>query len=114
MKKTAVLISIVFCVTAFLGCQPSQNSKLAGNWICKQTDDRLVLMKDHSGALDSMGMHFPCRWSVSGPNITIESTVKMMGGSRLALTGTFDGRNIVAQDAIMHNKYVFERVSQKK
>lgn len=49
-----------------------------------------------------MGFHYPGAWTLS------QSASKIEAG-QIVLNGGFDGKNIEAEEAIMHNKYTFEK-----
>lgn len=103
MKKAALLM-FVFALTIPC-CTSSQDTRLIGKYVCRATGDVMELSKDHTGTVDSMGFHYTGKWSASKSEIRIEA-------GPVVLTGSFDGRNIAAEDAVMHNKYTFERVAE--
>ncbi len=108
MKRATLLMLLLFCLlTAVLGCAHSQESRIIGKWECKVTGDRIELLKDHTCTVDSMGFHYPGKWTLSKSDIKVEA-------GQIVLNGSFDGKNIAVVDALMHNKYTFEKVVKIK
>jgi hypothetical protein len=54
-----------------------------------------------------MGFEYPGTWTVSKSDIRIEA-------GQVEMKGSFDGKDIVAEDAVMHNRYVYEKVVETK
>lgn len=54
-----------------------------------------------------MGFQYSGRWIMSKSDITVEA-------GQIVLKGSFDGKNITVEDAVMHNKYTFEKVVETK
>jgi hypothetical protein len=107
MKKAATQILLLCYVSTFLGCASSQESNLIGKWICKTSGDRMQLSKDRTCTISSMGFEYSGTWTVSKSDIRIEA-------GQVEMKGSFDGKDIVAEDAVMHNKYVYEKVGETK
>jgi hypothetical protein len=108
VKKATSLMLLLSCLLlAVLGCSHSQEPKILGKWVCKMTDDRIELLKDHTCTVDSMGLHYPGKWTLSGSSIKVEA-------GQIVLNGSFDGNNIEVVEAIMHSKYTFEKVVKPK
>jgi hypothetical protein len=107
MKRAASIALLILCLSTIIGCAPSQDSKIAGKWVCKKSGDMMKLSADHTCVVYSLGFKLVGKWTMSKSDIKIEA-------GQIVLTGTFDGKNIVAEDAIMHFKYVFEKLSGKK
>ena len=107
MKKAVVQFLLFLCLSVVFGCASSQESRLIGKWVCKASDDRMELLGNHTCTVYSMGFQYMGTWAVSKSDIKIETREIVMNGS-------FDGKNIVAEDAIMHNKYVFEKAVETK
>ena len=105
MRKAVCRILVSFCLLTVLGCA-SQESKIVGTWVCKSSNDRMELLANHTCTISSMGFQYPGKWTVAEGGIRIDA-------GQVVMTGSFDGKNIVAEDAIMHNKYVYERVAPK-
>src|SRR5574337_701307 len=103
VKRARSLILMLFCVLTVLGCTSSQEPKIIGKWVCKVTGDRMELSADHTCMVYSIGFHYMGRWTVSKSDIKVEA-------GQIVLKGSFDGKSIVAEDALMHNKYTFEKV----
>jgi len=103
VKKAALLILLLFYVLIVPGCGSSQETKIMGKWVCKSSDDRMELSEDHTCTVSSMGIQYPGRWTVSKSDIKVEA-------GQIVLKGSFDGKNIIAEDAVMHSKYTFEKV----
>ncbi len=106
MKRAASLV-LLFYVLTILGCASSQETKITGKWVCKTTGDKMELAEDHTCMVYSMGFHYSGRWSVSKSGIKIEA-------GQIVLKGSFDGKNIVAEETVMHGKYTFEKVVETK
>jgi hypothetical protein len=107
VKKKAFQILLPFCLAMLLGCTNSQESRVVGKWACKASGDRMELLENHTCTVSSMGIQYPGRWTVS------ESGIKIDAG-QVVMKGSLDGKNIVAEDTIMHNKYVYEKLSETK
>lgn len=107
MKRYVSLILLFFYAVTALGCAVSEEPKIIGKWVCKTTGDRMELSKGHACTLDSMGFHYSCTWTVSKSDIKVEA-------GQIVLKGSFDGNNIVVEDAVMHSKYIFEKVAETK
>jgi hypothetical protein len=107
MIRAAWQILLTFCLLTFLGCASSQESGLIGKWVCKASGDRMELLADHTCTVSSMGFQYPGKWTVSKSDIKIEA-------GQVEMKGNFDGKNIITEDAIMHNKYVYEKVVASK
>lgn len=103
MKKKAFQVLVACCLLTLLGCASQQESRVIGKWVCKASGDRIELAKNHTCTVSSMGFQYAGKWAVSESGITIEA-------DQVVMKGSFDGKNIVAEDAIMHNKYVYEKV----
>ncbi len=58
------------------------------------------IIEGHSCVVDSMGFHYSGQWSVSKSEVKVEA-------GQIALKGSFDGKNLVVEDANMHTKYTF-------
>lgn len=105
MRKAAGRILVSLWLLTVLGCA-SQESKIVGTWVCKSSNDRMELLANHTCTISSMGFQYPGKWTVAEGGIRVDA-------GQVVMTGSFDGKNIVAEDAIMHNKYVYERVAPK-
>jgi hypothetical protein len=101
VKKAASLI-LLFCALT-LGCTSLQESKIAGRWVCRKTGDTMQLLEDHSCMIYSIGAHYQGRWSVSKSSIEIDA-------GPIVLKGSFDGKNIAAEEIVMHGKFIFEKI----
>jgi len=107
MAKKTIPLMLLFCLLAALACAHSQGSKIVGKWACKATGDRIELLEDRTCTVDSMGFQYPGKWTLS------QSDIKVVAG-QIVLKGSFDGKNIIVEDAIMHNKYTFDKVLETK
>jgi hypothetical protein len=54
-----------------------------------------------------MGFQYSGKWTLSKSDMKVEA-------GQIVLRGSFDGKKITVEDAIMHNKYVFEKVVETK
>jgi len=108
MKNTVLLILLVVCLATLFGCTASQQeSKIAGKWLCKASGDRMDLLGNHTCTVYSMGFQYTGKWTVSNSDVKIEA-------GQVVMSGKFDGKTIVAEDAMMHNKYVYEKIVEAK
>jgi hypothetical protein len=103
VRKAACQILLSWCLVTVLGCAFPQESSITGKWVCKASGDRMELAANHTCTVYSMGFPYPGTWSVTKGAIKIDA-------GQVAMKGSFDGDTIVAEDAIMHNKYVYEKV----
>jgi hypothetical protein len=105
--KRAASLMLLFYILTVLGCASSQEPTIVGKWECKASGDKMELSKDHSCTVDSMGFHYPGKWTASKSEVKIEA-------GQIVLKGSFDGKDITVEEAIMHNKYTFEKIGETK
>ena len=104
VKRTTLLMLLLFCLLIVVpGFAHSQESMVVGKWACKATGDTIELLENHTCTVDSMGFRYPGKWTLSKSDIKVEA-------GQIVLKGSFDGKNIIVEDAVMHNKYTYNKV----
>lgn len=106
MKPKAFQMLLLIGALTVFGCT-SQESKATGKWVCKASGDRMQLAENHTCSIASMGFEYAGKWTLANSDIKIDA-------GQVVMNGVFDGKTITVEDAAMHNKYIYERVEEKK
>lgn len=106
MRKAVCLVLLSVCLSTVFGCASSQETQLVGKWVSKASGDRMELLANHTCTISSMGFQYQGKWTAAASGINIDA-------GQVTMKGSFDGKNILAEDAVMHNKYVYEKVAPK-